>query len=198
MTNESMSGIIKIGHTDDVEQRIRSLDSTALPLPFECHYAAKVENAQEVERILHGLFSEYRIRPNREFFRLAPEKVVTALRLTPHQDVTPRSGIFESEEEKVAVNETKARRDRINLQAIHIPVGASLVFSRDTNLISTVLNETQVEFQGHITSLSRSALNILQSKGYSISSVSGSTFWMYEGETLDERRRRIENEQFER
>lgn len=197
MTNEAMPGIIKIGRTSDIEQRIRSLDSTALPLPFECHYAARVENAIEVERILHLLFAEQRIRPNREFFHLSPEKVVTALRLTPHQDVTPRMGVFEDADEQRAVTETRARRDRINLRAINVPVGAELVFSRDTDIKCTVLNETQIEYQGIVTSLSRSALNILQAKGYSVGSVSGSVFWMYEGETLDERRQRMESEQFE-
>ncbi len=197
MTNEAMPGIIKIGYTDNVENRIKSLEGTALPLPFECHYAARVENAKAIESTLHSLFSEYRIRQNREFFRLSPEKVVTALRLTPHQDVTPRVGVFEDAEEQRAVTETRARRDRINLRAIDVPVGAELVFSRDTDIKCRVLNETQIEYQGTVTSLSRSALNILQSKGHSVSSVSGSVFWMYEGETLDERRHRIESEQFE-
>jgi hypothetical protein len=197
MVNEAMAGIIKIGRTSDIEQRIRSLDSTALPLPFECHYAALVENAADIERILHSLFSEYRIRPNREFFRLSPEKVVTALRLTQHQDVTPRSGVFEDAEEQRAVAETRARRDRINLRAIDVPVGAQLVFSRDTEITCTVLNDTQVDYQGSVTSLSRSALTILQTMGYSAGSVSGSTFWMYENETLDERRRRLESERFD-
>ncbi|MBC3831734.1 GIY-YIG nuclease family protein [Undibacterium amnicola] len=197
MTNEAMPGIIKIGYTDNIENRIKTLDRTSLPLPFECHYAARVANAFEIERILHTLFAEQRIRPNREFFRLSPEKVVTALRLTPHQDVTPRIGIFEDAEEQRAVTETRARRDRINLRAINVPVGAELVFSRDTDIKCTVLNETQIDYQGTVTSLSRSALNILQAKGYSIGSVSGSVFWMYEGETLDERRQRIESEQFE-
>ncbi|MFC0349098.1 GIY-YIG nuclease family protein [Undibacterium danionis] len=197
MTNQAMPGIIKIGRTNDIELRIRSLDSTSLPLPFECHYAARVESAIEIERILHTLFAEQRIRPNREFFRLSPEKVVTALRLTAHQDVTPRIGVFEDAEEQRAVTETRVRRDRINLRAINVPVGAELVFSRDIDIKCTVINETQVEYQGTVTSLSRSALNILHAQGYSVSSVSGSVFWMYEGETLDERRQRIESEQFE-
>jgi hypothetical protein len=41
LTNESMEGMVKIGRTSTgVEQRIRELDNTSLPLPFRCFYAA--------------------------------------------------------------------------------------------------------------------------------------------------------------
>ncbi len=197
LTNEAMPGIVKIGHTENLEQRIKKLDSTPLPLPFECHYAARVSNARQIEGILHNLFAEHRIRPNREFFRLSPEKVVTALSLCPHEDATPRQTGYADEEEQRAVQETKARRDRINLRAIGIPVGAELVFSRDAEQRCKVVNDYQIEFQGQLSSLSRAALTLLQQRGYSQSSVSGSVFWMYEGEALDERRQRLENQQFD-
>ncbi|MCW8946525.1 MAG: GIY-YIG nuclease family protein, partial [Sedimenticola sp.] len=45
LINESMPGYVKVGRTDDLEQRMRSLDNTSLPLPFECFYAAKVNDA---------------------------------------------------------------------------------------------------------------------------------------------------------
>lgn len=196
LTNEAMPGIVKIGRTGDVEQRIRSLDTTALPLPYECHYAAQVADASETERILHALFSEHRVRSNREFFRLSPEKVFIALRLANHADVTPRNGIFESKEEEQAVIQARARRSRIDLQAIDIPVGAVLLFSRDTKITCTVRDNSQVEYQGSVMSLSRSALAILQGMGYGAGSVSGSAYWMFDDETLDERRQRLENEKF--
>ena len=40
LTNESMEGLVKIGRTSTgVEQRIRELDNTSVPLPFQCFYA---------------------------------------------------------------------------------------------------------------------------------------------------------------
>jgi hypothetical protein len=40
LTNEAM---VKIGRTTtSVEQRIKELDNTSLPLPFQCFYAAEV------------------------------------------------------------------------------------------------------------------------------------------------------------
>jgi len=196
MTNEAMPGIVKIGRTGNIEQRIRELDTTALPLPYECHYAAQVDNSIATEKILHALFSEYRVRANREFFRLQPEKVVIALRLAPHTDATPKHGVFESKEEEQAVILARARRGRIDLNAINVPVGAQLSFSRDDKIKCTVLPENRVDYLGKSMSLSRSALTILQGMGNATSTVSGSAMWMYSDETLEERRQRMESEKF--
>lgn len=67
LTNEAMPGIVKIGLTDgSVETRIAGLSSTtAIPLPFECYYAAEVDDMARVERLLHQLFAEHRINPKR-------------------------------------------------------------------------------------------------------------------------------------
>ena len=43
LTNEAMDGLVKIGRTTtSVEQRIRELDNTSAPLPFQCFYAGVV------------------------------------------------------------------------------------------------------------------------------------------------------------
>jgi hypothetical protein len=69
LTNESMDGMVKIGRTTtSVEQRIKELDNTSLPLPFQCFYAAEVNNSALIEAKLHRIFSDKRIRQNREFF----------------------------------------------------------------------------------------------------------------------------------
>jgi hypothetical protein len=53
-----------------------------------------------------------------------------------------------------------------------------------------------VQYAGKVTSLSDAASNALVSPGYKMQSVSGSDYWIYEGETLYERRRRLEAEEF--
>ncbi|EKD33224.1 MAG: hypothetical protein ACD_76C00068G0021 [uncultured bacterium] len=45
LINEAMPGYVKIGRTTNLEQRIRSLDTTSVPLPFECFYACTVKDA---------------------------------------------------------------------------------------------------------------------------------------------------------
>ena len=48
-----MSDIIKIGITDNLSRRLRELDNTSTPLPFECFYAVEVDDARAIEKLLH-------------------------------------------------------------------------------------------------------------------------------------------------
>lgn len=198
LTNEAMPGIVKIGMTtDSVEGRISSLNShSGVPLPFECYFAAEVDSCTRVEKVLHQLFSEHRINPKREFFRIEPEKVVLALSIGNFKDVTPGI-VLADEEDKQALAKEKARRPRIKLSALGIQVGSILVFSRDESITATVVDGNRVEYKNSITSLSAAALDALHELGYKTPSASGSEYWKYEGELLDERRHRIESEQFD-
>lgn len=91
LTNPSMPGIVKIGYTTgEVETRMTELDRTPIPTPFVCYYAGYVENVQEQEQRIHAIFADKRIRPQREFFRLAPEQAKTAIQLIAQREVTPR------------------------------------------------------------------------------------------------------------
>jgi len=65
-----------------------------------------------------------------------------------------------------------------------------LTFSRDEKITAKVVDNKSVEFNGAVTSLSASAQKIL---GYDYN-VEGTDYWVYEGETLDERRKRFEGE----
>ena len=57
LVNQAMEGYTKVGKTrSSVEQRMRELDSTGVPLPFECFYAARVADIEFVERRLHDAF----------------------------------------------------------------------------------------------------------------------------------------------
>ncbi|MEW5757940.1 MAG: GIY-YIG nuclease family protein [Candidatus Omnitrophota bacterium] len=194
LTNEAMSGYVKIGKTtNNLEQRVRELSaSTSVPLPFTVFYACTVKNAQFVEHQLHDAFDDNRVNPKREFFRVAPERVVAALKLAEIENITPKKDFVESKEDQAALNAARKIRSRFNFEMVKIPVGAELYFSRDESSKAKVIDTrtaNSIEFNGKKTSLSRSAQKIL---GYQYG-VSGTDYWMYEGETLDERRRRFES-----
>ena len=193
LTNEAMPGYVKIGKTNnDLEQRIRELSaSTSVPLPFTVFYACTVKNAQFVEHQLHDAFDDNRVNPKREFFHVAPERVVAALKLAEIENVTPKRDIVETKEDQEALDAARKIRSRFNFEMVKIPLGAELYFSRDENIKAKVVDThaaNSIEFNGKKTSLSRSAQKIL---GYQYG-VAGTDYWMYEGETLDECRRRIE------
>ena len=50
LTNQSMPDTIKIGITDNLERRMKELDNTSTPLPFECYYAVEVQDAKVIEK----------------------------------------------------------------------------------------------------------------------------------------------------
>ena len=194
LINEAMPGYVKIGKTStSLEQRIRELSaSTSVPLPFTCFYACTVKDATFVEHQLHDAFDNNRINPRREFFQISPERVVSALKLAEIENVTPKKDFVESHEDQQALNQARAEmRAKFNFKMVNIPIGAELIFSRDENIKAIVADNKSINFNNNITSLSASAQKIL---GYDYG-VQGTAYWMYEGETLDERRKRLEGEE---
>ncbi len=190
LVNEAMPGYVKIGKTStSLEQRIRELSgSTSVPLPFTCFYACTVKDMGFVEHQLHDAFDNNRVNPRREFFQIAPERVVAALKLAEIEDITPNKDYVDSKEDQQALNQARERRSRFNFKMVDIPVGAELTFSRGEDVKARVVDNHNIEINGEVTSLSLSAQKLL---GYKWQ-VAGTDYWMYDGETLDERRRRLE------
>lgn len=113
------------------------------------------------------------------------------MKLAEIENVTPKKDFVETSEDQQALNQARKKRSIFNFSMVDIPVGAELVFSRDENIKAMVVDNRSIEYNGEITSLSSSAQKIL---GY-VYGVAGTDYWMYEGETLDERRRRFEEEE---
>jgi hypothetical protein len=194
LINEAMPNLIKVGKTSNLEQRIRSLDTTGVPLPFECFYAARVNDAAFVEKQLHDAFMDNRLRKNREFFEIAPDRLVSALKLAEIEEVTPGVDYVDSDDDQKALDKARSRRSAFNFEMVKVPVGALLKFIRDETVICEVVDAKRVNFCGEITSLSSAAQMALQNVGLNWKAVQGPMYWKYENETLGERRYRMETE----
>jgi hypothetical protein len=193
LTNECMPGLIKIGRTSDgVEQRLKTLNTTAVPIPFKCHFAAEVEDCVSVERKLHFIFSDSRVATNREFFRMSPEKVVTALSLTQISDVTPREAFAETEEETRAVQNEQRRRPALNLFELGLKSGDKLTFTRNESIEGVVASERKISLEGVDLSVTAAAKRAFAIAGKDAGSINGALYWNFGGETLDELRNRRE------
>jgi hypothetical protein len=199
LTNEAMEGMVKIGRTTtSVEQRIKELDNTSLPLPFQCFYAAEVGNSALVEGKLHRIFADKRIRANREFFRADANQVREAIQLAELKDVTPKVDVVVDASDVHALQKavaTEERRSRLRFSELGIPVGAVLTFAKDNAVTSTVVADGRVQYEGQTVSPSAAALSAVRKMGYEWAAVSGSDYWEFEGETLTARRLRLEDEQ---
>jgi hypothetical protein len=199
LTNEAMQGMVKVGRTTtSVEQRIKELDNTSLPLPFQCFYAAEVNDSAMVEGRLHRIFSDKRIRSNREFFRIDANQVREAIMLAELKEVTPKSDVFLDASDAQAIQKavtSEERRSRIRFSELGILIGSTLTFAKNPELKCSVVADGKVEFQGENMSPSAAALKAIRDLGYNWSAASGSDFWEYESETLSARRLRLEDEQ---
>jgi hypothetical protein len=189
LTNECMPDILKIGITDNLERRIKELDNTSTPLPFECFYAVEVEDvdAPKIEKKMHQGLDDCRIRQNREFFNTTPEQAKSLLEIAEvmgGKNVTPTTDIVETHQDSQALERARKGRERFNFQMVGIETGAILQFKKDRTITCEVVDETQVRFRDDITSLSKSADIVLKEMGYEWTAVRGTIWWCLNGETL--------------
>lgn len=82
----------------------------------------------------------------------------------------------------------RVRSPNTRFRSLGVPIGAELVFTKNSHIACVVLDDiNQVEYQGTTWSISSLAMHLL-----GVSSVNGFCYFSYDGETLWERRLRIE------
>ena len=191
LTNEAMPGYIKIGLTENlVSERVVQLDNTSVALPFQCYYAARVDDNRRIERALHTAFGDFRVRPNREFFKMDPYKVKAILEVLALEDVTPKNELVATAEDSQALRTVGIKAGRFRFSSARIPIGATLNFVKDLNLTATVEEDSWVVFANEKHSLTTAALEALRKCGYNWSSVQGPEYWLYNGESVGSLRAR--------
>ena len=199
LTNPTMTDLVKIGRTQNLEERMRTLSSHAgVPVGFVCEYCCEVENGAEAEKHLHhGLdgIAGCRINPKREFFRIDPERARSLLQGWAIKNVTPaKDFVAESVEESDALNKARSRMSIFTFSMVGIPIGSELTFASDETIKARVVDDKKIEFEGNTTSLSQATKDILSKSGQHWVAYRGPSYWMYEGETLTDRRIRMEEE----
>ena len=200
LENPFMPDLVKIGKTKkSVEERMNDLYSTkgsGVPAPFECYYACEVENSDEVEKAFHYGFGAHRVNQNREFFRVEPRRVKAILELLAIKDVTPEGDVVEDTADQRALDNARAKRPNFQFSVVGIEAGSELKFLKDETIICKVADDKdnrKVEFEGEELFLNKATLDILKKQfDEEPRSVRGPDFWLYEDETLTERRLRME------
>jgi hypothetical protein len=190
LTNPAMPGLVKIGKTTqlEVEERMRQLYGTGVPVPFECAFACQVKDAGEVEKALHLAFGMTRINPSREFFRLEPERVIAVLRLLKVDDITQSfEQTIESDvptvDKQSAENMKRVMRPPMNFHELGIADGSILV-SKDGKQQAVVVAEKKVDFKGVICSLTAATRTMLElPEDYPLQP---SPYWTFNGKTVKE------------
>ena len=187
LSNPAFDNYVKIGRTIDLEQRLKQLDNTSVPLPFRCVFAVEVDDEVAVERLVHQAFADMRVRTTREFFELDAQRVIAALKLTNGIDVTPKADIAEDAESIAALERTVGKRKTYSFSDAQVDIGDTLTYSKDENITAVVVADRKIEFEGETVSVSKAALTLLHREGYTWKQANGWAYWMKNGETLGER-----------
>jgi hypothetical protein len=190
LTNPAMPGLVKIGKTTqlEVEERMKQLYGTGVPVPFDCAFACQVKDATEVEKALHFAFGNGRVNPNREFFRIEAERVIAVLKLLKVDDITTQfeqqlEADVEAVDKQSAQNLKDTKRPRMNFHELDIPNGSVLV-SKDGQMQVTVVGEKKVDFNGTICSLTAATRKLLGlPDDYPLQP---SPHWTFNGKTVKE------------
>ncbi|TGE77346.1 GIY-YIG nuclease family protein [Weissella confusa] len=194
LTNDRMPGLVKIGITTSLEQRMRDLDTTGVPVPFRAYAALEIDNYEKIERLIHDQFQDSRVRGNREFFEMDAERAFSTLQML--KTANPGETFVKVDDDMIgeggAVSDDsvkKTRRPTLTFEMLNIPKGAELVFVRDSSLIATVISDKQMEFHGELFSLTGLAKKLLEEDAESTgnySNIRGASYFKYNGVTLAE------------
>ena len=200
LTNDLMPGVIKIGITEGkVEDRIKSLDNTSIPLPFRFYFAIETPRFKEIELLAHNAFAAFRIRESREFFQVDPERAVAALKISGAAEVKIKNEMID--EKGTVIDEPKMsdkpRKKRTSFEALGIALGSELLFTRDENKKCTVSGDSEVQYEGTKYSLTGLADKLMRELGYNWASIQGPAFFEYNGKTLTQMRKELDAENME-
>ncbi|MDR2770166.1 MAG: GIY-YIG nuclease family protein [Rickettsiales bacterium] len=203
--NPSMPDWVKIGFTenDDIQSRLRQVNAcTEVPLRFHPYALLYSDNPYSVEQRIHRLLDV--IDPSlhsiekldngreriREFFQISPEKAYMVFR-----EVAEMLGLQGSlklwnptKEQETEESVVRERRTNTTFKMLDIPVGAELSFLHDPlKKCITRDDNNLVEFEG-----AEYALSALSNKLLGWSATQGARHFVYEDETLWDRRLRME------
>jgi T5orf172 domain len=188
LTNPAMPGIVKIGHTtrSEIQQRMRELFTTGVPVPFECAFACETEDCKLLEQALHIAFGPNRIHPGREFFSIETHQPIAILKLFQKKEVTNEVNAqidnTTTATDRVAGVKLKGqRRPVLNFLEMGIPIGSKLTFYKpELGIEVEVISERQVLFNGSESYLTPLTKEIMQ-LDYNVNPC---PYWVFNGRSL--------------
>ena len=82
LINPSMKGLLKIGKTKrNAEDRAAEISvGTGVPTEFVVAYEEPFQDSDKAELLIHDKLANFRVSPNREFFRMELKDAIVAIR----------------------------------------------------------------------------------------------------------------------
>ena len=193
---------VKIGKSSRlVDVRSKELDNTAIPLPFEIYATMRTVKYNEVEKVVHKTIdrlTDLRIRQNREFFNIEPQRALDILRDLATTIDDAEVLLYDNnepirEKERKPVEKHEERRARFKFSMCGIKIGEFVVFE-PTGLVVKVASDDSVEYEGRIYKLSPFVGTFMpEDKRNKSGAYQGAKYFSYNGKILDSIRTEREN-----
>lgn len=203
LTNPSFrSDWIKIGKTSrTVEERMRDLDTTSVPKPFEVFATMKTVKFNEVEHLLHRTIdrlSDFRIRPNREFFNIDPYKALDIFKdiakVIDDAEIWTAPNVLDDAGNDGQTCSNGERRSRFKFSMCDIQIGEEITFD-PLGIKVKVASDDSVEFEGSTYKLSPFVRTFMpEDRRNESGAYQGAKYFSYNGQVLDDIRKARESE----
>lgn len=206
LTNPSFPQYIKIGYAHDIQKRLKQLNrSETIPYAFRVYAVYEVDNAltdKELHKLIDTLNPDLRTIETfdgkermKEFYAMSAEDAYGLLEcIAKISGTSSRLKRMEPEgheilDEQLAKEDAEiSRRGPFRFSQCGITPGSEIVFVDDNSVRPVVVDDRHIEYQGVTTSLSALAQKL---KGFT-HAVQGTLWFSYQGEKLDDLRRRME------
>ena len=194
LVNPAFPTLVKIGYADDVQKRMKTLNSNSgIPDPYHCYAIYKVKKRLEdlkLHNLIDTLDSSLRHTKNREFYDMNCQKAYDILSAiaqingdeeqliyNPYSDHYFEQSVFDGENIQ---DSQKQKQSRLKFSMIGIPIGSTLVFTKNPAITCITKNDdNKVEYNGVTYAISKLAAELLH-----ISAAQGGSYFKYNGELL--------------
>lgn len=208
LTNPSFPDYVKIGYATDIEKRLKQLNrSETIPFAFRVYAIYEVDKGlsdKELHKLIDTLNPELRTIETfdgkervKEFYAMTAEDAYSLLECIAKisgtgdrlKRMSPEGHEILDQQIADEVKET-VRRGPFRFSECGIPFGSEIEYVEDSSIRPVVIDDRHIEYQGETTSVSALARKL---KGFD-HQVQGTLWFKYKGETLSERRDRLESE----
>ena len=200
LVNPAFPNLVKIGYSDEVKNRLKSLNSNSgLPDPYHVYATYKVKKRLKdlkLHDLIDSLDSDLKHVNNREFYEMSPEKaygILSAIaEINGDEDLLVLNPLnddfFKTIDGKTTSSVSVEKKDPLTFALLNIPIGAELVYKDDVSVVvRTVNDKSSVEYHGNVYSMS-GLVKHLKNGG----SWQGGEYFMYEGKKLTDMRKELE------
>ena len=206
LTNPAFPEYVKIGYADNLERRLGELNrSEALPFAFRV-YAIYEVSERLTDKKLHDLIDtlnpDLRSVENfdgkerkREFYSMSkedayllPECIAEISGTRANLKRMKPTGHEVLDEQIAEENKENAKKPPFRFSMVGIKPGDKVIFTKDKNVVATVVDDRHIEYNGETTSLSGLAEKLLHKL-----SLQGTLYFTFNGKTLNDLRAEMEN-----